>query len=64
MKNDDLEGQIFLPHPTTNNGLFFLLTLKYYMFIFKERLPEVPEYAGMEHITLMSLNITVTSLLF
>ena len=29
MTNIDLEGRIFLSHPHTNNGFFFLLTTKY-----------------------------------
>ena len=33
--NGDHEGQIFLSHPHTNNGLFFLHTIKYNIFIFK-----------------------------
>ena len=40
MTNNDLEGQIF----HTNNGFFFLLTL----FLFKNKLPEVPEYAKIQ----------------
>ena len=35
MKNGDPEGLIFLSHPHTNNGLFFLLTIKYSIFIFE-----------------------------
>ena len=29
MTNSDSEGLIFLSHPHTNNGFFFLLTTKY-----------------------------------
>ena len=29
MTNGDHEGQIFLSHPHSNNGFFFLLTIKY-----------------------------------
>ena len=29
MTNGDPEGQIFLSHPCTINGFFFLLTIKY-----------------------------------
>ena len=29
MTNGDQERQIFLYHPQTNNGVFFLLTVKY-----------------------------------
>ena len=48
----DREGRIFLSHPHTNNGAFFLLTtLKYLIYISKtwKRLPENPEYAEMGH---------------
>ena len=41
MTNGDREEQIFLSHPHTNNGFFFLLTTK--------RLSENPEYAQMQH---------------
>ena len=41
MTNDDPEGPIFLSYPHTNNGFFFLLTT---IFLFKNKLPEVPEY--------------------
>ena len=34
-ENGDPEGLIFLSHPHTNNGLFFLLTIKYSIFIFE-----------------------------
>ena len=42
MTNGDTEGQIFLSYLHTNNGFFFLLTT---VFLFKNKLPEVPEYA-------------------
>ena len=35
MTNGDPEGRIFLSHPHTNNGLFFLLTIKYRILYFK-----------------------------
>ena len=37
MTNGNLEGQIFLFHPHTNNSLFFLLTIKYHNFKFIKR---------------------------
>ena len=40
MTNGDPEGQIFLSYPHTNNEFFFLLTT---VFLFKNKLPEVPE---------------------
>ena len=45
MTNGDHEGRIFLSHPHTNNGLFFLLTTKYLIFIWKHEKP----YAEMQH---------------
>ena len=50
MTNGDREGRIFLSHPHTNNGFFFLLTTKYLILYWKtsiKRLPENPEYAEM-----------------
>ena len=44
MTNGDREGLIFLSHPHTNNGFFFLLTTKYLNFIL-----ENPECAEMRH---------------
>ena len=35
MTNGDSEGRIFLSHPHTNNGLFFLLTTKYLILCWK-----------------------------
>ena len=51
MTKVDREGWIFLSHPHTNNGFFFLLTTKYLIYIGKtwKRLPEHPEYAEMRH---------------
>ena len=40
--NGDPEGQIFLSYPNTTNVFFFLLTT---VFLFKNKLPEVSEYA-------------------
>ena len=40
MTNGDPGGQIFQSYPHTNNGFFFLLTT---VFLFKNKLPEVPE---------------------
>ena len=42
MTNGDPEGQIFLSYPHTNNWFFFLLTI---VFLVKNKLLEVPEYA-------------------
>ena len=36
MTNSGFEGKIFLSHPHTNNGFFFLLTIKYHIFIEKK----------------------------
>ena len=46
MPNGDPEGQIFLSYPHTNNGFFFLLTTVF-IYLFLDKLPEVPEYAKM-----------------
>ena len=35
MSNGDREGQIFLSYPDSNNGFFFLHTIKFGIFIFK-----------------------------
>ena len=45
MTNSDTEGQIFLSYPHMSNGFFFLLTT---VFLFKNKLPEVPEYAKIQ----------------
>ena len=45
MTNSDPEGRIFLSYPHTNNRVFFLLTS---VFLFKNKLPEVLEYAKMQ----------------
>ena len=47
MTNGDPEGRIFLSYPHTNNGFFFWLTTVLFFF-FKNKLPEVPEYAKMQ----------------
>ena len=36
MTNSDHPGQIFLSHPHTNSGFFFLHTIKYSIFVFKK----------------------------
>ena len=46
MTNGDRKGQIFLSHPHT---FFFLLTIKYCIFIIKKRFQKVSEYAVMRH---------------
>ena len=50
--NGDAEGWIFLSYPHKNNGFFFLLTT---VFLFQNKLPEVPEYAKMQFYMLTSL---------
>ena len=45
MTNNDPEGQIILSYPHTNNGFFFLLTT---VFLFKNKLPGVPENAKIQ----------------
>ena len=44
MTNGDPEGQGFLSYPHRNNGFFFLLTTVFFFLLFKNKLPEVPEY--------------------
>ena len=49
MKIGDSEGWIFLSYPHTNNGFFLLLATVYlYIYLFENKLPEVPEYAKMQ----------------
>ena len=45
MTNGDPEGRIFLFYLNTNTGFFFLLTS---VFLFQNKLPEVPEYAKIQ----------------
>ena len=45
MTNGDPGGRIFLSYPHTINGFFFLLNI---VFVFLNKLPEVPEYAKMQ----------------
>ena len=52
MTNGDPEGRIFLSYPHTNNGFFFLLTT---IFLFENKLQEVPEYAKMQFHMMTSL---------
>ena len=51
MTKGDPERQNYLSHPHTHDGFFFLLTTKYLIILGKtlKRLPESPEYAGMQH---------------
>ena len=61
MTNGDHEEQIFLSHPHTNNGFFFLLTTILGKNLKKKKnLPENPEYAEMLHGD-RHFNITMTS---
>ena len=66
MANGDPEGPNNLSHPHTNNELFFLLTIKYCIFILEKRIQEVPKYAEMRHNMMMSLqhnNFDVTCII-
>ena len=54
MTNGEPRGRIFRSHPRMNNGFFFLLTIKYRIFLFKNGITEVPEYAEMRHIMVTS----------
>ena len=51
MTNGDPKGQIFLSYPHTNSGFFFLLIT---VILFKNKFPEVPEYAKMQFHMMMS----------
>ena len=56
MTNGDAVGRIFLPHPHPNNGIFFLLTIKYRILCFKiGSQTESPEYIEMPHVMMTSL---------
>ena len=48
MTNGDPEGRIFISNPHMNNGLLFLVTIKFRILCLK-RLIEVPEYAKLLH---------------
>ena len=52
MTNGDPKEQIFLSYPHMNNGFFFLLTN---VFLFKNNLPEVPEYSKIQFHMMTSL---------
>ena len=56
MTNGNPEGWIFLSFPHTNNGLFFLLTTVF-IYLFQNKLPEVPEYAKMQFHMMTLLDI-------
>ena len=53
LTNGDPDGQIFLCYPHTNNGFSFLVTT---VFLFKNKLPEVPEYAKIQFHMMTSLS--------
>ena len=48
MTNCDRQGWIFLSHPHTNNGFFFMLTTMHRI-LYEKRLPKYPEFAEMRH---------------
>ena len=52
MTNGDPMGRIILSYPNTNKGFFFLLTT---VFLYENKLPEVPEYAKMQFHMMTSL---------
>ena len=47
MTNGDPEGRIFLSYPHRNNG-FFLLLVIVFIYLFENKLPEVPKYTKMQ----------------
>ena len=56
MINSDPEGRIFLSYPHTNNGFFYLLTTVF-IYLFLNKLPEVPEYTKMQFHMMMLLDV-------
>ena len=52
MTNADREVRIFLRHPLTNIVFFLMLNID---FLFKNKLPEVPEYVKMQYHMMTSL---------
>ena len=46
--NGDPEGRILLSCPHRNNGFFFLIIIVFFIYLYKNKLPEVPEYAKMK----------------
>ena len=56
MTNGDPQGRIFLSYPHRNNGFFFLLT-SVFIYLFKNTLPEVPEYAKMQFHMMILLDV-------
>ena len=57
MTNGDPEGQVFLSYPHTYNGLFYSHTtvlfniysfVCLFIYLFLNKLPEIPEYAKMQ----------------
>ena len=55
MTNGDPQGQILISQPQTNNGLFFLLAIKYSILCFEKKLPVVTEYDEIRLDMMMSL---------
>ena len=53
MTNIDPKGQIFLSYPHTKNGFYSFLA--HHCFLFKNKLPEDPEYPKMQFDMMMSL---------
>ena len=56
MTNGDPAGWDFLSHANTTNGFFFLLIIKYRMFMFKKRPLEPHKYAEMRNDMMSSLS--------
>ena len=47
LSSDDSDPN-FLSNPHTNDSFFFLLTIKYHIFIFQKGLPKIPESTEMQ----------------
>ena len=56
MTNGDPDGHIFLSNPHIHNGFFFLL-ITVFIYLFQNKLLEVPEYAKMQFHMMMLLDV-------
>ena len=64
MTNSGCEGKIFLSHPHTNNGLFFLFTAKYHIFILIKGFQKLLNTLGCDIAWWCHFDKTLTSLVF
>ena len=62
ISNGDPEGRIFLSYPHTKNRFFSLLTTVFihsFIYLFYNKLPEVPEYAKVQFHMMTLLDVLV-----